>query len=601
MILVVWGIVESSFSAFALQTVALTWNPSSDTNAVGYKIHYGTSSQHYTSVLDVSNLTSVTISNLQENTTYYFGATAYDTNTIESMFSNEATYSTPQGEPPTLSIVGDQEIAENATTGPLSLTLSDPDDPAGNLILSAQSSNPNLAPISNIVFGGSGADRTVKITPAINRFGTSTILIIVTDGHSNFATNTLLLTVDEGTPVTGTLTATVSGDGSISPDPTGQTFLVNEPYSLTAIPGPGQVFVGWTGGVVSSNPELDFVMSSNLLVQANFAPGPVDSTAGTYNGLFFEQAEVRNASAGSFTATITSGGTFSGRLSMGKSKLSFSGRLNTSGPTVINLPRKGATALTLTLSSDGHSDELSGLVTDGQWTAKFRGDRATFDAVSNPSPFAGTYTLVIPGQDGSPTSPEGHSYGTLRVDAGGNVRFAGALADGTKVSQGTVISKDGLWPLYVPLYSGGGLLLSWQEFTNQSGLDITGLIDWIKQPDIKSHFYANGFTNECETSGSIFASSTNVVGFTSGSVLLDGGNLPDVVSAFVTIVNNKAADPASKLSVTFSPTTGLFKGKVIDPSSGKPLSFGGAVLQKLNGGYGYSLGTTRSSKTVVEP
>ena len=44
------------------------------------------------------------------------------------------------------------------------------------------SSNPALVPAANIVFGGSGANRTVTITPAANQSGTATITLTVTDG-----------------------------------------------------------------------------------------------------------------------------------------------------------------------------------------------------------------------------------------------------------------------------------------------------------------------------------------------------------------------------------------------------------------------------------
>src|SRR5436309_805020 len=83
-LLLLCGAVGSSFPAFALQSVTLAWNPSPDTNVVGYKIHYGTGHRFYTAVADAGSASSVTISGLMENRTYYFSATAYDTNNGES-------------------------------------------------------------------------------------------------------------------------------------------------------------------------------------------------------------------------------------------------------------------------------------------------------------------------------------------------------------------------------------------------------------------------------------------------------------------------------------------------------------------------------------
>jgi hypothetical protein len=52
-----------------------------------------------------------------------------------------------------------------------------------SLSLSKTSSNSTLIPIGNIVFGGSGANRTVRVTPAANKFGLSTITVTVSDGN----------------------------------------------------------------------------------------------------------------------------------------------------------------------------------------------------------------------------------------------------------------------------------------------------------------------------------------------------------------------------------------------------------------------------------
>ena len=57
------------------------------------------------------------------------------------------------------------------------------------------SSNTALVPTANIVFGGSGANRTVTITPAANQTGTATITLTVSDGDGGTASDTFVLTV----------------------------------------------------------------------------------------------------------------------------------------------------------------------------------------------------------------------------------------------------------------------------------------------------------------------------------------------------------------------------------------------------------------------
>ncbi len=53
-------------------------------------------------------------------------------------------------------------------------------------------------PDANITFGGSGVNRTVKVTPAANQSGMAKITVSVSDGADN-ASNSFVLAVDETT------------------------------------------------------------------------------------------------------------------------------------------------------------------------------------------------------------------------------------------------------------------------------------------------------------------------------------------------------------------------------------------------------------------
>src|SRR6185295_5704652 len=95
--------------------------------------------------------------------------------------------------PPTISDIANQTINEDGSAGPLSFTIGDPQTTATSLTVSGSSSNPALIPNANIVFGGSGANRTVTATPLANQSGTATITVTVSDG--SLSTNdTFLLT-----------------------------------------------------------------------------------------------------------------------------------------------------------------------------------------------------------------------------------------------------------------------------------------------------------------------------------------------------------------------------------------------------------------------
>ena len=84
---------------------------------------------------------------------------------------------------PTLSAIANQAIDANSWTGALAFTVNDLETTAASLTLSKASTNLTLVPTANIVFGGSGANRTVTVTPVANETGTATITVTVSDGN----------------------------------------------------------------------------------------------------------------------------------------------------------------------------------------------------------------------------------------------------------------------------------------------------------------------------------------------------------------------------------------------------------------------------------
>ncbi|MCP5002480.1 MAG: hypothetical protein GY941_00785, partial [Planctomycetes bacterium] len=70
----------------------LHWDPNTESNLAGYKVHYGVSSGNYDTIVDVGSLSLFTLPDLAVGTPYFFAVTAYDTGGNESAFSNETTY-----------------------------------------------------------------------------------------------------------------------------------------------------------------------------------------------------------------------------------------------------------------------------------------------------------------------------------------------------------------------------------------------------------------------------------------------------------------------------------------------------------------------------
>src|SRR5882672_9137914 len=84
--------------------------------------------------------------------------------------------------PPTITSIANQTTPVSTAIGPVSFTVGDAETNASNLVLTGASSNTSVVPNANIVFGGSGSNRTVTITPASNQSGSTTITITVNDG-----------------------------------------------------------------------------------------------------------------------------------------------------------------------------------------------------------------------------------------------------------------------------------------------------------------------------------------------------------------------------------------------------------------------------------
>ena len=116
---------------------------------------------------------------------------------------------------PTISDIADQTIDEDDDTGALAFTVGDGQTAASSLLVSGSSSNTTLVPNANIVFGGSGANRTVTVTPVGNGSGASTVTVTVSDGELQ-ASDTFLLTVNavnDAPTISDVADQTISEDG----------------------------------------------------------------------------------------------------------------------------------------------------------------------------------------------------------------------------------------------------------------------------------------------------------------------------------------------------------------------------------------------------
>ncbi len=96
------------------------------------------------------------------------GGTSTATATIQIASVNTA---------PTISAISNQAINEDQSTGPILFTVADTEQSAGSLVVTAQSSNTAVVSNSGITLAGSGANRSLSITPMPNAFGTTVVTV----------------------------------------------------------------------------------------------------------------------------------------------------------------------------------------------------------------------------------------------------------------------------------------------------------------------------------------------------------------------------------------------------------------------------------------
>jgi hypothetical protein len=133
---------------------------------------------------------------------------------------------------PTISIVPTQNLNEDASAN-ITFQVRDAETSAGNLNVSAFSSNQQLFPNASLVISGTSTDRTLALTPVANRSGSATITIGVIDGNfgsSNMTFTVNVAPVNDPPTLTGISNQSLNDGTSTAP----LTFTVND---LETVPG----------------------------------------------------------------------------------------------------------------------------------------------------------------------------------------------------------------------------------------------------------------------------------------------------------------------------------------------------------------------------
>ena len=330
-------------------------------------------------------------------------------------------------------------------------------------------------------------------------------------------------------------------------------------------------------------------------MEANFVPNVFLTAQGTYRGLFAPPNSARQqTNSGSFLFSVTSGGAVSGNLALGGQTVPLSGKFDLDGTRkIVSTRPHGEPSLTTTLQLDFADQSVSGTVSDGSFTAELNGDRDVFSSSDQATGFEGQYTLIIPGTNDPNLGPFGTSYGTVKVDDLGNITLAGSLADGTGISQSSVVSKDGYWPLYVNLYGGKGSLWGWNYFINNN-ITNASVLSWINATNSsKTAVYRSGFTNQEATLTGWF--------YLPGQTLPPGLAVTLEDSNFTLTIPN-LSENTNKLTLKTNKTTGVISGSFANPdNSTQTIKFNGVILQGQTNAQGYFLGTNQSGTFTLDP
>lgn len=178
--------------------------------------------------------------------------------------------------PPTISNIADHSTPKNTTSAAIGFIVGDAETTAESLVVTAVSSDTTLVPNSYIVLGGSGAERTIALTPAANLMGPTTITITVTDADGAIASETFVLTVH------GVIATSIGAGSTVLGTFEGHTFAVMEDGTVRTwgANNEGQLGDGNTTPRTTSN-KYDF--DSDVPIQVPGITNAVAMAGGFYH------------------------------------------------------------------------------------------------------------------------------------------------------------------------------------------------------------------------------------------------------------------------------------------------------------------------------
>lgn len=376
-----------------------------------------------------------------------------------------------------------------------------------------------------------------------------------------------------------------------------------------------------TGQVRAEGAAERFVSKS--IRKSSFVPGaPSDlfpSPNSQFNGLITSTNGVVPQQSGYFKITVYPSGSFSGNMLIGGRRISLNGYFSPDGTATSYLYRVynedccytyWYLAWIIDLVIIPGTDEIQGTVFytgPGPWVSELLGFRNGPWNNSNPSPFAGRYTIRFPGSADPTIAPSGDGYATVNINSRGYATLGGALANNFRFSRNAQISTNGYLPLSIPTVSGQGIFIGWLTFNLSPARDVVGDTVWIQPPLLNATYYPAGFEGDVLARGGPYlgASSTNsALSWTNGVFQVRDGNLPAPLqnSVALSATGKLTSNGGDITNLTFSLNrkTGAFKGRFRDPELGRFRSYYGALVQNEDIGAGFFLGSNQGGRARLQ-
>jgi uncharacterized repeat protein (TIGR01451 family) len=445
--------------------------------------------------------------------------------------------------PPTISAITNQVTDEDVVLGPIGFLIGDGETPASALTLIGASSNTNLVPATNIVFGGSASNRTVTLTPAPNQSGSTTIGITVSDGAlSSSASFVLTVNAVNDPPVLAAITNYVIDEGAtlMFTNTATDVDLPAQSLSFSLSNAPAGAVINATNGVFSWTPSEEQGPSTNVITVLVTDSGTPNLTA-----------------AQSFTVVVNelnSAPVLPGQTD--RTTIGIAALIVTNTATDSDLPTN-ALAYVLTAAPSGASIDTNGIIT---WTPSM-----------GQIPSTNVLTTVV--TDFNPWATNAQHLSatntfTVVVNPLRNGPALAAQSDRTLPELTHLVVTNTASDSDVPF-----LALSYQLLEAPSGaqIDTNGVITWTpSEPQGPS---TNTFTTVVTDNGAPQLSATNsfLVLVTEVNSAPSLAPITDrtIVEGDLLVITNSASDadiPANTL--TFSLGTNAPVGASIDPTNG---------------------------------